>query len=107
MDKMDQELDALFRAYREATPDFEPSASFTPKLWSAIDARRTFVFRLQKMTKLALAGALGVCILVGGATVARRPNHITGSYVDVLAESHPLDTITSLEPEAELHGGGR
>ncbi len=107
MDKLDQELDALLRAYRDAIPDYEPSASFTPRLWSAIDARRTFVFRLQKMTKLALAAALGLCILVGGATVARRPAHVTGSYVDVLAESHPLDTITSLEPEAELHKGGR
>ena len=35
----DERLDALFRAYRQACPDPEPSADFMPRLWLKIEAR--------------------------------------------------------------------
>ena len=36
----EQKLDELFAAYRDALPDREPSAGFTPELWRRIDQRR-------------------------------------------------------------------
>lgn len=100
MERLEQELNALFRAYREAFEDPEPGADFTPKLWRAIDARRTFVFRLKRMSQLALAAALCLCFIVGGVAITHRDDHISGSYVDVLAEAQPLDTSLPGVPEA-------
>ena len=36
----EQKLDELFAAYRDALPDREPSAGFTPELWRRIDQKR-------------------------------------------------------------------
>ncbi len=36
----EQKLDELFGAYRDALPDREPSAGFTPELWRRIDQKR-------------------------------------------------------------------
>ena len=45
-------LDELFAAYREALPDREPSAGFTPELWRRIDQRRRRVSRLDDLPKV-------------------------------------------------------
>jgi hypothetical protein len=95
MEKLDQDLNALFEAYRRAIPDREPSSDFTPKLWAAIDARRTFLFRFRRMSQLAVAAALGICLIVGGVSIGQHENRVTGTYVDVLAEAHPLETLAS------------
>jgi len=42
----EERLDALFRTYREAFPDPDPSRNFMPNLWQRIEARQTFTFSL-------------------------------------------------------------
>jgi hypothetical protein len=95
MDRMDQELNSLFAAYREAVPDPEPSADFMPRLWSRIEAKRSFVFRLRRMSQVAVTAALAAC-LVGGVLIlpfTQHTNQLAGTYVDVLADAHADDTI--------------
>jgi len=53
----DQELDRLFAAYRDAVPDPEPSPAFLPKLWEAIEARRTFRLRFQRASRLLITAS--------------------------------------------------
>ena len=97
MDRMDQELNSLFAAYREAVPDPEPSADFMPRLWSRIEAKRSFVFRLRRMSQVAVAAALAACLL-GGVLILPFSNHtsqVAGTYVDILADAHGDETIAA------------
>jgi hypothetical protein len=97
MDRLDQELNSLFVAYREAVPDPEPSADFMPRLWSRIEAKRSFIFRLRRMSQVAVAAALTACLL-GGVLIApftHQPTQVAGTYVDILAEAHADDAIAA------------
>ena len=40
----DEKLDALFRAYRDASPDPEASVNFMPTLWARIDSPKHSCF---------------------------------------------------------------
>ena len=46
----DEQLDGLFRAYREACPDPEPSPEFMPGVWKRIEARQKFSLSLRRWT---------------------------------------------------------
>ena len=98
MDRLDQELNSLFAAYREATPDPEASADFMPKLWGKIEAKRSFVYRLKRMSQLAVATALAVCALsvILISPLANHETLIAGTYVDMLAEAHADDTLAAM-----------
>jgi hypothetical protein len=93
MDRLDQELNSLFAAYRDATPDPEASANFMPRLWGKIEAKRSFVHRLRRMSHLAVATALAACLLGGFLVVTPHENQVAGTYVDILAEAHADDTL--------------
>lgn len=90
----EERLDALFRAYREACPDPEPSPNFMPLLWQRIEARQTFSFSLRRMAggfvtaAFALSLALGVYMAVPHSNQGDSPQ----SYVEALADAQPLDT---------------
>jgi hypothetical protein len=108
MERLDQELNSLFAAYREAVPDPDPSADFMPRLWSRIEAKRSFVYRLRRMSQVAVAAALAVCLL-GGLLISpvnHYPTQLAGTYVDILADAHADDTITGFRIDlldAEQH----
>ena len=98
MENFDQKLDSLFAAYREAVQDPDASADFMPKLWSRIDAKRNFVYRLKRMSQVAVAAALAACLL-GGVLITPLSQHspqIAGTYVDVLAEAHADDAVAAM-----------
>ena len=40
----EEQIDALFRAYRDACPTPEPGPNFMPDLWQKIEARQTLGF---------------------------------------------------------------
>jgi hypothetical protein len=96
-DRLDQQLNSLFAAYREAVPGPEPSADFMPKLWGRIEAKRSFVYSLRRMSQLAVAAALAAT-LVAGVLIAptMRENQVAGSYVDVLTDAHADETVTAM-----------
>jgi len=87
----DGRLDVLFRAYRDACPDLEPSADFMPRLWQKIEARQgvSLVFghlaRNLATAALALSTLLGLAVTISGSRVAQLPSE---SYAEVLADEH-------------------
>jgi hypothetical protein len=86
---MDDDLDVLFGAYREAVPDLEPGAGFMPGLWARIEARRRFSLKLRFWAQLAASSAMALFI---ATTVfqflpdADSPTSYTHTYVEVLDE---------------------
>ena len=108
MEKYDQKLDSLLAAYRDAVQDPDASADFMPKLWSRIEAKRNFVYRLKRMSRVAVAAALAACLL-GGVLVKPLSQHapqLAGTYVDILADSHADDPVAGVRPDlldADLH----
>ena len=97
MDRFDQELSSLFTEYRAAVPDPDASVNFMPRLWGKIEAKRSFVYRLRKMSQVAVAAAL-VASLIGGVLfvpLTRHEPQLAGSYVDVIAEAHADDALTA------------
>lgn len=90
MDDRDQ-LNAWFGRYREALPDPEPSAGFTPGLWARIEARRResqrFVVVARRMLAAAstLGLALGLLVMSPESGERTQPT-LTASYVEMLAE---------------------
>jgi len=62
MDSDEQQLDRLFEAYREATPDPEVSAAFMPELWNKIDSKRGYVVMVKRWTRALATAAVAACI---------------------------------------------
>jgi hypothetical protein len=93
------DLDALFRAYREACPDPEPSANFMPELWRRIDERQRSVFFMGRWARafvtaaavLSLAMAAYMYIPLGHSSVFS-----VESYVEALS-AHAPDTPDLVE----------
>jgi hypothetical protein len=85
-------LDALWAKYRDACPDPEPSAGFTPGLWKRIEARRAsslVVFR--RLAQLCVGATLALTVIMGLVLIPqleKAPLYST-TYADVLAADHP------------------
>jgi len=112
MDKFYDELNALLSEYRDSVPDFDANAEFMPKLWQRIDARRSVIFRMKRLTQVFVAGAAALCLLMAGVLVlppasASNDPALRGSYADILAESHPIESLAALgivRDASELNG---
>ena len=93
-DERDQ-LSALFAAYREALPDPEPGAGFTPGLWAKIDARRRDTNRLAILARRMVLAAGAVTLATIGlvytpiASFSSNPA-LTSTYVEVLSDGQDL-----------------
>jgi len=91
----DDKLDALFAEYREAFPDPEAGADFTPGLWRKIEARRTettWVFR--RLAQICVAATVALTLLLSTVLMPTPDNSeafYSGTYVDVLAADHAAD----------------
>jgi hypothetical protein len=94
-------LDELFAAYREALPDREPSAGFTPELWRRIDQRRRPIYSFGRFARGFVSAALALCFAMTALTWSPSTNSVyTSTYVDVLDdEPRDLDAaILHVEP---------
>ena len=94
----DEQLDALFRAYRDACPDREASANFMPTLWARIDSRQTFLFSFRRMANAFVTAAVALSIALGVYMSIPRNNVYTGTYIEALADANPLDTPDIVDP---------
>jgi hypothetical protein len=105
----DEKLNALFRAYRDACPDPEASVNFMPMLWARIESRQTFLFSFRRMANafvtaaVALSIALGVYMSMPHSNPASNPE----TYVEALADAHPLDNPDVVSPTVRLDTNGR
>lgn len=98
MDQFNDELSNLFRNYKAAVPDPDPSANFMPELWRKVEARQFLILRVRKLTQVFVGAAAAVCLLFAMIQVvpgSYRPE-VNGSYVEGLAAAHPADSLASL-----------
>ena len=98
MDRWNNELEQLFSRYRALVQDPEPSANFMPELWSKIDSRQNLVARIRRLTQVFVAAAAAICLVFATYMAVPRPakSVLNGNYVDILAESHPAESLAPL-----------
>lgn len=97
--KDDERLDALFEAYRRACPTPEPSANFMPNLWQRIESRQTVTFTFRRMANAFVTAAVALSIALGVyMAIPRSQANVPTSYLEVLAESRPVDTPDFVAP---------
>ena len=100
MDRMKDKLDALWVAYREATPDPDSGPEFMPNLWQKIEARRvetTSVFR--RLAKICVMATVALALVMSVVLIPHNSNDeafYSGTYVDVLAAEHSNDYVEAL-----------
>lgn len=92
----DAPLDDLFRAYREACPDPEPSVNFMPEMWAKIEAREASSTVFSRFAKALVTAALGASVVMGllSASYNQPAPVYEGTYIQALAADH----VSDLEP---------
>jgi hypothetical protein len=99
----EEQLDALFRAYREACPTPEPSPNFMPQLWQRIESRQTVAFSFRRVAGALVTAAMATSVALGAymalprKSSAPNPAYYT-SYVEALADANAIDTPDIVAP---------
>ncbi|HVW08271.1 MAG TPA: hypothetical protein VHC90_06795 [Bryobacteraceae bacterium] len=94
---LDAHLDGLFRAYRQACPDPEPSVNFMPEMWAKIEAREASTTIFNRMAKALVTAALGASVVLGLLSASNTPPPVSandGTFLQALTNEHVRD----LEP---------
>lgn len=89
-------LDALWAQYRDACPDPEPSAGFTPGLWKRIEARRVSNVRVFRLLAQVCVGAtLALTVWMGLVLIPHieQGPAVSTTYADALAAEHPNNYV--------------
>jgi hypothetical protein len=95
----DENLDALFRAFREACPTPDPSSNFMPVLWQRIEARQNLTFSLRRMTGAFVTAALALSLALGiYLALPQNSTYFSQSYVEALAAARTSDSADFYEP---------
>lgn len=101
--KADQELDLLLREFRDACPDPDPSAGFTPGVWRAIDTQRKSGTVLRRWAELCLVASVALALLLSVVVIPRIQNRLNetnsafaDNYVDLLRAADPANEISLL-----------
>jgi hypothetical protein len=99
MERMDDKLDGLWAAYRDACPDPDPGAEFMPGLWQKIEARRTATVSVfRRLSQVCVMATVALTLLMGVVLIPRlqRQPVYTSTYVDVLSAEHSTDYVDIL-----------
>jgi hypothetical protein len=109
--RRDAELSALFAAYREACPDPEPSANFTPAMWAKIEARQTFVHSLKRFAQGIVTAAAAASLVMGAYLYGPDNTHNSpvyqNSYLELLANEQSMDNPANAEIVQALYERNR
>jgi hypothetical protein len=86
-------LDDLFRRYRDACPEVEPSAKFMPALWRKIESRQSFWSVFERLGGLITAASAVLCLLLLALTIAGppSPHTLAATYADALMADHSVE----------------
>lgn len=103
---MEEQLDALFAAYREACPDPEPSSDFMPLLWQRIDSNRSVRYSLKRLAQGFITAAAAAALIMGVSLVVpdTRP---TPTYLELLAAGNAHYDLADSEIVQALHENSR
>ena len=99
----DENLDALFVAYRSACEPREVSANFMPELWEKIERVQSATFSFRRIARGFVTAAAALSLLM--ATVAVLPSHQLSpvysiTYIEALAahnDATSSDTVDSID----------
>jgi len=108
----DSRLDGLFQAYRASCPEVEASPNFMPALWRKIEARHSFWFVFQGLSRTAMAASAALCVvlLLLNVVSSDRIHQSVPSYMDALMADHTAEktyyteAIRSVPPSQEVPG---
>src|ERR1700722_17651576 len=84
-------LDTLFKNYRAACPDVDPSANFMPTLWRKIEARHSFWSVFQGFARTAMAGSAALALLMLALNLVGTQPLQSPSYTDALVADHNVE----------------
>ena len=96
MDQWNDELNGLFASYKASVPDPDASANFMPELWRKIEGRQSVMLRVRKLTQVFVAAAAAICLVFAMVQVIPSRAELAGTYVDVLADSLPMENLAAL-----------
>lgn len=103
----DQRLSRLFAAYREACPDPEPGANFTPRLWEMIEARQMYATGFQRLARTIITAAVAASLMMGiyWAVPENRSVAASSTYLELLAgtQNQGQEAIGEAEIVAAVH----
>ena len=96
----EQQLDNLFRAYRDACAAPEAGANFMPNLWARIESRQRFTFSFRRIANALTTAAVALSLVLGVYMSIQRSSSTdyTQTYVEVLAEATPTDSMDLVNP---------
>ena len=103
----EEQLQALFAAYREACQAPEPGPAFMPGLWGRIEARRSPAWLLRRFAGGLVTLAAVFCLTVAAFTIEPFGNHslfYTGTYIDALDDAGSEEPLALLEVEPRPDG---
>jgi len=95
----EEQLDLLFRAYREACPTPEAGPNFMPQLWQKIESRQTLGFSLRRFASAFVTAAVAASLALGvymakTRTPAANASYYS-SYVEALAAANDTPDIVA------------
>jgi hypothetical protein len=99
MEHMEDKLDGLWAAYRDACPDPEPGADFMPGLWQKIEARRSATISVfRRLSQVCVAATVALTLLMGVVLIPRlqKAPIYSSTYVDMLSAEHSADYLEVL-----------
>ena len=103
---LDDQLQALFAAYREACPDPEPSPGFMPQLWRKIDANRSYTYSLKRLAQGIITAAAAAALLMR-VYLASPPTAPSPSYLELLAAGQTHYDLADTEIVQAVHDNSR
>jgi hypothetical protein len=86
-------LDDLFKTYRAACAEIEPSSNFMPGVWQKIESRYSFWFVFQRLARTASTACAGLCLLLLVLNLSSSaPNgRAAATYTDALLADHSAE----------------
>jgi hypothetical protein len=98
----DEQLDALFRIYRDACPAPEAGPNFMPLLWQRIESRQIFAFSFRRMANSLVTAAMLASLALGVYMAMPHPKPVNpttyASYLEVLADNNTIETPDVIVP---------
>jgi hypothetical protein len=90
------ELDELFLAYRQACPDIDGSANFTPGIWAGIEAREISTNWFGRVAKALVTAAVAASVILG--MMMSSANHSNDFFNATFVDALQADHVATLEP---------
>jgi hypothetical protein len=95
----DEQLDAMFRAYKQACGEPDASPNFMPNLWARIESRQRFTFSFQRMATAMATAAVALSLALGVyMSIPRQNADFNQTYVEALANFNSVDAPDIVGP---------